>query len=864
MFMQSFENTNKQQQRRQQRQLALQRMEEAANVALSTANNTEDVDDDVENLNNGDTIDTSANHYVDENINEQRDHPWNRKSTEKKTSNTLTSAANFLRESQDSYSFEPATTTAAKQFLWDDQSAYSNGTNHSSKVNLQNIKNLNKKSDTAGKGARWNAINSVGAGGLWNALPVWGGGQQVDASASVASGGSSRYRDVEGERLITLANERVKIDNMSALDKECGHVDNDAVAEEDYDSLLRRRVFLNKDGTITHDGTDESLSSRRMRNTCFRKMKRPTVLICAVGIAIAIVSGTMTMYNKFMTNDDSSGATVPTFEEESENDSNFEVVEIPPPSVEVDEIGFTELEVDGVKIDIDKERLEQIKAVILDSQVSTPTAIQDTTSAQFAALLWLVREDPRHLDPDNANLLQRYGLAVLWFSTTKNKYYHVSGEYTSVENDNGRHLSISDIDKWFHHDSWLSELGVCGWSGITCSTQDNGLDHVGNNDDGDVTSIDLRRNNLRGAFPSDVFRALPFLKALDLSDNALAGTISKDIGQLSGLEYFNFTANNIAGSLPDSIGDMALLKVFHMSFNQLDHTIPYSIYKLEKLRDLDLSRNSLAATIPHEIGAMKELISLNLAYNSLEGSLPHELNNMQSLVKLDVSYNKLQSSLPNEIGAVTYLRSLNLSHNQFAGDLPKSIGNLEHLDELHLNDNDFKGIIPTELSKLDALDVLNLSNNHFSGIFPIWLTHLFGLKELDISNNAIKGEIPQSIADMKNLRILNFARNDIIGIIPTEMGSLFKLEQIFLETNELIGGVPYQLGELTSLRKLSLHNNFLTGHVSDHLCKLSNEMFLTQFTVDCAGETAVILCECCQCHLHENIIHLDENNRYED
>ena len=848
MFMQSFENTNKQQQRRQQRQLALQRMEEAANVAASggeegSATASDVDDDDVDNLHNGDTTGTTGfnHHYVDDNddVNEEQHHnrPWDRKSTEK-TSNTLTSAANFLRESQDSYSFEPATTTAAKQFLWDDQSAYSNGTNRSPQVNLQDIKNM-KPPITAGKGTRRDGTrwNSGGRGGLWSALPIWGGGQQVDAESVVSKG--SKYRDVEGAQLLSLANDRVKIDNMSALDREFGHIDDNNAVEEDYDSQLRRRVFLDKDGAMGFDDdTAKSLTSRRMRKTCLRTLKRPAMLICAVGVVIAIVSGTASMYNKFMTKD----SRVPTIEGESENDSSYEVDEIPPPipppSVEN---GVTELEVDGVKIDVDKKRFDHIRYVILDSQVSTPVAIRDTKSAQFAALLWLVREDPRHMDPYSPLLLQRYGLAVLWFSTTKNNYYHVSEEYLSAQDENGRNLEgQEDMGKWFEHDDWLSELGVCGWTGIECYPHDNGLNHDGNND-GDVMSIDLRRNNLRGAFPSDVFRTLPYLKALDLSDNALAGTISEDIGMMKNLEVFNFTANNIVGSLPDSIGDMSHLKVFHMSFNKLDNTIPYSIYKLEKLRALDLSRNSLVATIPHEIGALKDMNYLNLAYNDLEGPLPHELNNLQSLVELDVSHNKLQSSLPKEIGFLTYLRSLNLSHNEF------------------------KGSIPTEFSKLAELDVLNLSNNHFTGLFPTWLTQLNGLKELDISNNGIKGEIPRSIADMKNLKILNLAGNDIVGMIPPELGSLFKLEQISLETNELVGGVPDQLGELTSLRKLALHNNFLTGHVSDHMCKLSNDMFLTQFSVDCAGETAVILCECCQCHLHENIIHLnDGNNRYED
>eukprot|EP00573_Skeletonema_grethae_P013189 CAMPEP_0201704404 /NCGR_PEP_ID=MMETSP0578-20130828/42667_1 /ASSEMBLY_ACC=CAM_ASM_000663 /TAXON_ID=267565 /ORGANISM="Skeletonema grethea, Strain CCMP 1804" /LENGTH=88 /DNA_ID=CAMNT_0048192423 /DNA_START=23 /DNA_END=286 /DNA_ORIENTATION=+ len=82
--------------------------------------------------------------------------------------------------------------------------------------------------------------------------------------------------------------------------------------------------------TLNHGSGESASSSRRvMRKTCLRTIKRPAVLICAVGIAIAVVSGTMTMYNKFMTNDSSA---VPTIEEEkSENDSTYEVVDIPPP-----------------------------------------------------------------------------------------------------------------------------------------------------------------------------------------------------------------------------------------------------------------------------------------------------------------------------------------------------------------------------------------------------------------------------------------------------------------------------------------------------------------------------------------------------
>jgi hypothetical protein len=87
------------------------------------------------------------------------------------------------------------------------------------------------------------------------------------------------------------------------------------------------------------------------------------------------------------------------------------------------------------------------------------------------------------MEPDSGYLLQRYGLAVLWFCTNKNKYYNVSEEFESDENGNTRRLGGQDMDKWFRHDDWLSEIGVCGWSGIKCYPHDNGLDHDGSNGD---------------------------------------------------------------------------------------------------------------------------------------------------------------------------------------------------------------------------------------------------------------------------------------------------------------------------------------------------------------------------------------------
>jgi len=109
---------------------------------------------------------------------------------------------------------------------------------------------------------------------------------------------------------------------------------------------------------------------------------------------------------------------------------------------------------------------------------------------------------------------------------------------------------------------------------------------------------------------------------------------------------------------------------------------------------------------------------------------------------------------------------------------------------------------------------------------------------------------------MKNLRELNLAKNSFTGEIPTELGSLYKLEAIHLESNEFKGSIPSQLGDLSKLKKLMLHSNLLSGKVSPQLCKLVSDMFLSLISADCAGEAALVTCDCCHCHAHENVIHL--------
>ena len=96
-------------------------------------------------------------------------------------------------------------------------------------------------------------------------------------------------------------------------------------------------------------------------------------------------------------------------------------------------------------------------------------------------------------------------------------------------------------------------------------------------------------------------------------------------------------------------------------------------------------------------------------------------------------------------------------------------------------------------------------------------------------------------------------------ILPS-YSSLYKLEYLYLEDNEFEEKVPTELGELTNIKKMVLHNNFLVGEIDGRICKLVDELFLTHLSADCAGELPEIHCDCCQCHDHEPIVHVNNGS----
>lgn len=137
--------------------------------------------------------------------------------------------------------------------------------------------------------------------------------------------------------------------------------------------------------------------------------------------------------------------------------------------------------------------------------------------------------------------------------------------------------------------------------------------------------------------PQDISR-LESLKALDISNNELSGEIPGWMGSLKALASFKASSNKFSGQLYD-FADMPLLTYVDLSNNALVGTIPPTMLMntdTSKKVFLSLSNNRLTGEIPGNLAAIPKL-SLNVANNEIT-SIGDGLCSMSSWNELDVSY----------------------------------------------------------------------------------------------------------------------------------------------------------------------------------------------------------------------------------
>eukprot|EP00984_Skeletonema_dohrnii_P016099 scaffold7077_cov122-Skeletonema_dohrnii-CCMP3373.AAC.4 len=208
-------------------------------------------------------------------------------------------------------------------------------------------------------------------------------------------------------------------------------------------------------------------------------------------------------------------------------------------------------------------------------------------------------------------VVQRYILAVLYFSTNKDSYGNnlwnscapdpddlQSNATCQVQSSYGNNIIIDEDGNTLSSGfKWLTCNTACKWSGTHCN--ENGLINV----------TDIRNNGLAGTLPYEV-GALPELSVFSLEQNQIIGTIPSTYSNLTELTVMDFGFNSLSGNLID-------------------------LSKMSKLQELDLINNNLGGRIGG-LGwnNMANLQILDLSYNDFSGPTPTEIGDLPNLSEL--------------------------------------------------------------------------------------------------------------------------------------------------------------------------------------------------------------------------------------
>ncbi|KAD2805978.1 hypothetical protein R6Q59_029035 [Mikania micrantha] len=256
-------------------------------------------------------------------------------------------------------------------------------------------------------------------------------------------------------------------------------------------------------------------------------------------------------------------------------------------------------------------------------------------------------------------------------------------------------------------------------------------------------------NRLNDTLPGWIFPGNCSLESLDLSENALAGEIPKEISNCKNLTTLNLWGNYFSGKIPGEIGSISNLQKLFLGNNTLANQIPESLLDLKNLKFLDLSRNHMGGDIPEIFGRLTQVRTLLLHSNDYTGGLfSSGIFRLQNVSTLDLSYNSFSGLLPVEISQMASLKFLFLANNQFSGSIPSEYGNMQTLQALDLSNNQLNGSIPASLGQLTNLLWLMIGNNSLTGEIPPELGNCSSLLWLNLQNNQLSGMMPQELTNI--------------------------------------------------------------------------------------------------------------------
>lgn len=131
-----------------------------------------------------------------------------------------------------------------------------------------------------------------------------------------------------------------------------------------------------------------------------------------------------------------------------------------------------------IECNLNQQTRELLIQIFLN-RVSDSDALEAVGTPQNSAYNWLLNEDPAFLCPQAPNLIQRYVLAVHYFSTRGNRWFQCSAptdleDPESVAQANDACTIVAAPGTRLENSyAWLTGVSECQWGGIACDDSGN-------------------------------------------------------------------------------------------------------------------------------------------------------------------------------------------------------------------------------------------------------------------------------------------------------------------------------------------------------------------------------------------------------
>eukprot|EP00980_Cylindrotheca_fusiformis_P011479 scaffold2663_cov73-Cylindrotheca_fusiformis.AAC.1 len=415
----------------------------------------------------------------------------------------------------------------------------------------------------------------------------------------------------------------------------------------------------------------------------------------------------------------------------------------------------------------------------------------DESSPRYRALEWLAYDDYSrnlHVEGDTIELLERFSLVTLYYST--------------------------DGEHWYFTSRWLSTIAHCDWYGIRCDGS------------GRVLEVDFNPEMVVvGTLPPEIGN-LQKLRGLFWSLNSLEGTIPTEIGLLTSATELRMWQNKFEGTLPTELGNLSNMKRLDFRSNQLEGIIPSEIGMLQQLTYLGLENNSrLSGTVPEEVGELESIRTAYFSGTSLTGGLDDlafcENRNMDDFIltadcregadpKVDC---ECCTSCCNDDDCKAPKPTGNPTPKPTPNPTAAELSDIERLARVVLPDVDFDDLdeyspqyralkwlvnddprdLPIEEDSRELLERFSLVTFYYSTDGENWYLSSEWLNESSHCDW-------EGITCDRNDRVVEISfgsKEVLVGTLPPEIGNLRKVKNLDFDLNNLEGSIPTEIGRLT-------------------------------------------------------------------